>query len=256
MEVSLRVVVCLLFCVLVCGVHSTTAAEEVVIKHNGKFDSDLVLTCTDGLFILNGGVSFQRNNMSIRGSGGGTFEYPLNQTSEGRFTCTHNGQTSEPIALAGIIRLKSQKFILMHVVSNMMHMSPTTAVPTPTPQSYYVLVSVSELTSTELACDIGPGPVRESYSDIEWRRHNSDGSFTIIREGISQETFNLTLEVNLSHNNAVYQCRVSIDHDGVGTGESPIPRDGAEITLYTAGKAACAPYHCSVCTDSDSPATQ
>ena len=142
----------------------------------------------------------------------------------------------------------------MHVVSYMMHMSPTTAVPTPTPQSYYVLVSVSEFTSTELACDIGPGTVGESYSNIQWRRLNSDGSFTIIREGISQETFNLTLQVNLSHNNSVYQCRVSIDHDG--TGDSPVEYDGAEITLYTAGKAACTPYHCSVCTGSDSPATQ
>ena len=116
-------------------------------------------------------------------------------------------------------------------------MSPTTAVPTPTPQSYYVLVSVSELTSTELTCDIGPGTVRESYSNIQWRWLNSDGSFTIIREGISQETFSLMLQVNLSHNNSVYQCRVSIDHDGVGTGDSPTPYDGAEITLYTAGKA-------------------
>ena len=129
----------------------------------------------------------------------------------------------------------------------MMHMSPTTAVPTPTPQSYYVLVSVSELTSTELACDIGPGTVRESYSNIQWIRLNSDGSFTI-REGISQETFSLTLQVNISHNNTVYQCRVDIDHDGVGTGDSPMPYNGAEITLYTAGKAACAPYLCSVCT--------
>jgi len=83
-----------------------------------------------------------------------------------------------------------------------------------------------------------------------------ESTATIIREGISQETFNLTLQVNLSHNNSVYQCRVDIDHDGVGTGDSPMEYDGAEITLYTAGKAACAPYHCSVCTGSDSPATQ
>ena len=135
----------------------------------------------------------------------------------------------------------------MHVVSYMMHMSPTTAVPTRTPQSYYVLVSVSELTSTELACDIGPGTVRESYSNIQWRRLNSDGSFTIIREGISQETFNLTLQVNLSHNTLVYQCSVSIDHDGVGTGDSPVAYNGAEVTLYTAGKIPRAPYLPSIC---------
>ena len=106
MEVSLRVVVCFLFCVLVCGVHFTAA--EVFIWHNGNFDSGLELTCTedpDGLFTIDNDVSFQRNVMSIRGSGGGTFRYPLSQTNEGRFTCRHDGQTSEPITLAGIRRI-------------------------------------------------------------------------------------------------------------------------------------------------------
>ena len=105
MEVSLRVVVRLLFCVLVCGVHFT-AAEEVVITHNGNFDSGLVLTCTDGLFPLTNGVSFQRNGMDIQVIGtdiiNGTLSYPLTQTNEGKFTCTHDGQASDPITLAGI----------------------------------------------------------------------------------------------------------------------------------------------------------
>ena len=108
MEVSLRVVACFLFCVLVCGVHSTAA--EVFIWHNGNFGSGLVLRCTldpDGLFTIDNDVSFQRNGMNIQGSGGGTFEYPLNQTNEGRFTCRHNSETSDPITLAGIISLFS-----------------------------------------------------------------------------------------------------------------------------------------------------
>ena len=100
MEVSLRVIVRFLFCVLVCGVHSTAA--EVVIWHNGNFDSSLVLRCTDGLFTLNGGVSFQRNGMDIGGDGSGTLSYPLNQENEGNFTCMRGGPPSDPITLAGI----------------------------------------------------------------------------------------------------------------------------------------------------------
>ena len=123
----------------------------------------------------------------------------------------------------------------------------------PEHKSEHVLVQASGAVSTQFNCDIQPGAAPESYS-IAWFRLNSDGSFTRIMEGINLETFSLTLQVNLSHNNTVYQCRVSIDHDG--TGDSPVEYDGAEITLYTAGKAACTPYHCSVCIDSDSPATQ
>ena len=100
MEVSLRVIVRFLFCVLVCGVHSTAA--EVVIRHSGNFSSGLVLWCSDGIFPLNVGVSFQRNGMDIVGDGSGTLSYPLNQDNEGTFTCTHDGLPSDPITLAGI----------------------------------------------------------------------------------------------------------------------------------------------------------
>ena len=115
----------------------------------------------------------------------------------------------------------------------------------PEHKSEHVLVQASGTVSTLLDCDIQPGAAPESYS-VAWFQLNSDHSFSRIGEGINMETFSLTLQVDLSHNNTVYQCRVDIDHDGVGTGDSPIPYDGAEITLYTAGKAACAPYHCSV----------
>ena len=51
MEVSRRFVVCFLFCVLVCGVHSTTL--DVIIGHNEHFDNGLELRCTDkDLFLL------------------------------------------------------------------------------------------------------------------------------------------------------------------------------------------------------------
>ena len=101
MEVSLRVVVCFLFCVLVCGVRSTAAVVD--IAHNGNFDSGLVLRCTntDG-FTLPNGVSFQRNEMDLEGGGSGTLSYPLNQSNEGNFTCKRGVEMSQPITLAGI----------------------------------------------------------------------------------------------------------------------------------------------------------
>ena len=101
MEVSLRVVVHLLFCVLVCGVHSSAAG--LVIRHNENFDSGLELKCSDkDLFPLTSSVSFQRNGMDIAVDGGETLSYPLTQENEGTFTCTHGGQMSDPITLAGI----------------------------------------------------------------------------------------------------------------------------------------------------------
>ena len=100
MEVSLKIIVRLLFCVLVCGVHSTAA--EVFIAHNGNFDSDLMLRCTDrDGFNLPSGVSFHRNGTEIRGDGIGMFSYSLNQGNEGNFTCTRGSDTSRPITLAG-----------------------------------------------------------------------------------------------------------------------------------------------------------
>ena len=101
-------------------------------------------------------------------------------------------------------------------------------------RSQYVLVSVSGAVTTTLTCDIQPGAAPESY-DVVWFRYNTDGSFTRISDGISQETYSLTVEVNLIHDNTLYRCSVYIDHDGVGTGSSPKPYDGAHITLFTAG---------------------
>ena len=99
MEVSLRVVVRLLVCALVCGILSTAA--EVFIGHNSNFSSGLELTCSGGLFPLTSGVSFQRNGMGIQVNGSGTLSYSLSQENEGNFTCTYDGQTSDPITLAG-----------------------------------------------------------------------------------------------------------------------------------------------------------
>ena len=110
----------------------------------------------------------------------------------------------------------------------------------PEHKSEHVLVQASGTVSTLFDCDIRPGSAPESYS-IAWFRLNSDGLIiSLIMEGISQETFSLALQVNLSHNNAVYQCRVDIDHDGVGSGSPPIQYAGAKTTLYTAGKVAYA----------------
>ena len=68
----------------------------------------------------------------------------------------------------------------------------------PDHKSEHVLVPVSGTVSTQLDCDIQPGAAPENY-DIAWFRLNSHGGSARVREGISQETFNLTLQVNLSN---------------------------------------------------------
>lgn len=103
METSPKVLVHLLLCVLACDVHSTAAG--LVIGHNNDFGSGLELTCYDGSLPLSSDVSFQRNGMDIAVNGSGTLSYPLNQTNEGRFTCTHGYQTSAPITIAGTLAL-------------------------------------------------------------------------------------------------------------------------------------------------------
>ena len=95
MEVSLRVVIVhFLLHVLV--------SSEVIITQNENFDSGLVLVCFEGFSPPDSNVSFQRNGMDIQVNGNGTLSYPLTQENEGNFTCTHDGQTSDPITLAGI----------------------------------------------------------------------------------------------------------------------------------------------------------
>ena len=92
------VAVRLLMFALACSGTSTA----VDLGHNQNFDSGFVLTCSDGLFPLTSGVSFQRNGVDIAGDGSGTLSYPLTQENEGNFTCTHDGQTSHSFTLAGI----------------------------------------------------------------------------------------------------------------------------------------------------------
>ena len=94
------VAACLLAFVLACS--STSAAVD--LGHNQNFGSGLELTCTDGVFLLTSGVSFQRNGMNIAVDGGGTLSYPLTQENEGTFTCTHGGLPSQEITLAGTVR--------------------------------------------------------------------------------------------------------------------------------------------------------
>lgn len=111
--------------------------------------------------------------------------------------------------------------------------SPSPAVPSLDflkDRSQYVLVSVNDTVIT-LTCDIQPGAVAERY-EIVWFRLNFDGGFRRISEGISQETFSLTLQLDLINSNENYRCTVYIDHDGVSTITA---YDGANIALYTAG---------------------
>ena len=90
-----------------------------------------------------------------------------------------------------------------------------------------VLVPVSGTISFQLKCDIEPGAGRV----VQWNRLNSDNTSTLITEGISQDSFNLTLMVNINSNNSVYMCTVTIDYCGNLTRSYNGPR----ITLRTAG---------------------
>lgn len=100
MEVSLRAVVHLLLCVVVSEVSS--ADEGISIRHNDNFGSGLELRCFEGVFLINSGVSFQRNGVNISENFGGTLPYPLTPEDEGRFTCKYNGRRSNSLTLAGI----------------------------------------------------------------------------------------------------------------------------------------------------------
>ena len=107
----------------------------------------------------------------------------------------------------------------------------------PPQRPHYVFVPVSGTVLTELTCDIGPGAARESYN-IEWFRINPSGGFTRLTEGVNRETFSLRLPVSVNSSNAVYMCRVTIDHDGNEAGNL-VSYDGARITIETAGKYIC-----------------
>ena len=63
--------------------------------------------------------------------------------------------------------------------------------------------------STELQCDIQPGAMRQRYS-VHWVQIvNSSDIFV-------GDMFNLTLNVNSSTNGSLYQCHVTINHNGSG----------------------------------------
>lgn len=89
------------------SLHVPTTTTELRIQHNHNFGSGLVLTCAGGLFPLQSGVTFQRNNVTISEEVNydGRMNYPLTQDKEGEFTCaqTVDGQTvkSDTITLAG-----------------------------------------------------------------------------------------------------------------------------------------------------------
>ena len=66
--------------------------------------------------------------------------------------------------------------------------------------------------STELQCDIQPGALRQRYS-VQWIQVFIFNNSTDIYIG---DMFNLTLTVNSSTNGSLYQCHVTINHNGSG----------------------------------------
>ena len=61
--------------------------------------------------------------------------------------------------------------------------------------------------STMLECDIKPGALTQRYS-VQWFQ-----VFPMLNESISS-MFNLSLSVNSSFDGNVYQCEVTVNHDG------------------------------------------
>ena len=61
--------------------------------------------------------------------------------------------------------------------------------------------------STVLECDIKPGALTQRYS-VQWFQVSS-----MYNDSISS-MFNLSLSVNSSFDVNVYQCEVTVDHDG------------------------------------------
>ena len=64
--------------------------------------------------------------------------------------------------------------------------------------------------STELQCDIQPGALRQRYS-VQWVQI-INSSYINVAGGM----FNLTLNVSSSTNGSLYQCCVTINHNGSG----------------------------------------
>ena len=62
--------------------------------------------------------------------------------------------------------------------------------------------------STELQCDIQPGAMRQRYS-VQWVQ-------TFNSSDIIGDMFNLALIVNSTTNGSLYQCCVTINHNGSG----------------------------------------
>ena len=82
--------------------------------------------------------------------------------------------------------------------------------------------------STELQCDIQPGAMRQRYS-VQWVQifNSSDINFV-------GDMFNLTLNVSSSTNGSVlYQCHVTINHNGSGL--TPIYKGRLIVVITTEG---------------------
>ena len=86
------------------------------------------------------------------------------------------------------------------------------------------LPDADSVVSTELQCDIQPGALRQRYS-VLWNQIFNDSYATVV----SQDMFNLTLNVSSRLNGSQYQCEVTIDHDGSNTRNY----EGVLVTLIT-----------------------
>ena len=136
-----------------------------------------------------------------------TVHFILTPEKEGFFTCSLNGSLSiNSIGLAGtcVPCLKS----VFHIVSS--SAQPSTNYSGQSVTHEVELPDDDSSVSTELQCDIQPGAMRQRYS-VQWIQvfNSSDIS-------IAGDMFNLTLTVNSTTNGSLYQCCVTINHNGSG----------------------------------------
>ena len=138
----------------------------------------------------------------------GTVHFVLTQKKEGFFTCncSVNGSPSNnSIGLAGTYVL-CLKLVLFHILS--FTAQPSTNYSGQSVTHEVELPDDNSTVSTELQCDIQPGALRQRYS-VQWVQNFNSSD-------IVGNMFNLTLTVNSSTNGSLYQCCVTIDHNGSG----------------------------------------
>ena len=161
---------------------------------------------SEARFQLNG-TDIGEDDEIVENLDNGTIQLLLTQQKEGFFTCSHNEfMSTNSIGLAGMS--------IMVVDENDYGSTPlilSTAEPSISSSlsvvHTVVLLDSDSTVSTVLECDIKPGALTQRYF-VQWFQVSS------IHTGSISSMFNFSLSVNSSFNVKVYQCEVTVNHDG------------------------------------------